>query len=129
MQKTNINRRLSIYKELLHHRQLAEKRSLFHGKNQAAKIALAIVGIIIFIYLIFLAVSLALAVSKDPGLSPAGTLFSLAPFLLTVDFLLRFALQQTPAQMIRPYSLLPLPRHACIESFLLSNLLSAGNFV
>ncbi len=128
MQKTTLYRRFSIYSELLHHRRLAERRSLFHGKNQTAKIIFGITGIFVLIYLLVLAITLALMVSKDQSTSPTGILFSLAPFLFIIDFLLRFIVQQTPAQMIKPYSLLPLPRHACIESFLISNLLSIGNF-
>lgn len=129
MQRTTLYRRFSIYAELFHHRRLAERRSLFHGKNQTAKIILSITGIFILIYLLILAISLALLVSKDQSVSPTGVLFSLTPFLFTIDFLLRFIAQQTPAQMIKPYSLLPLPRHACIESFLISNLLCIGNFI
>ncbi|MCH3993685.1 MAG: DUF5687 family protein [Prevotella sp.] len=129
MQETTFHKRFSIYRALLHHRRLAEKRSLFHGKNQAAKVALSIAGAVILVYLFIVSISLALMVSEDHGMSPIGVLFSLMPFLVALDFLLRFIVQQTPSQMVRPYSLLPLPKHVCIESFLISNLLSIGNFI
>ena len=38
-------------------------------------------------------------------------------------------MQQTPAHIIKPYILLPLPRYTCIDAFIYSSLISKGNFV
>lgn len=42
---------------------------------------------------------------------------------------MRFTMQQTPAHIIKPYILLPLPRYTCIDAFIYSSLISKGNFV
>lgn len=127
MLKIALKQRLSIYADLRKQRRLATKRSLFYGKNKAAKIGIYILGIILAAYLLIGAISLALAIKKEPN--PSAEILSLWPFIFAIDFLVRFIGQQTPAQMIKPYILLPIPRKVCIESFLLSSIFTEGNFI
>ncbi len=61
--------------------------------------------------------------------TPWEMFFGILPFLLLLDFLLRFAVQQTPAQQIKPYSLLPIPKYTCVEVFVVSAMLSSGNLI
>ena len=56
-----------------------------------------------------------------------GITVGILPFILLVDLFIRFTYQQTPAQIIKPYTLLPLPRKVCIESFIAASLFNLGN--
>ena len=46
---------------------------------------------------------------------------------LILDFLMRFALQETPAQETKPYKLMPIPQKFLLNVFLLRMGISAGN--
>ncbi len=48
-------------------------------------------------------------------------------FFLVVDFFVRFAVQETPAQEIKPYKLLPIPQNFLLNVFLLRRGLTGGN--
>lgn len=50
-------------------------------------------------------------------------------FLMPLDFLSRFATQQTPAVQLQPYLLLPIGRNDVINYFLLSTLNSSNNYI
>ena len=56
-------------------------------------------------------------------------LFYLMPFLLIFDFAARFATQQTPMMLVKPYLLTPVSKYAAIECFLIQQLLDKGNLV
>ena len=56
-------------------------------------------------------------------------IFSFLPFILTLDFFMRFGMQQTPAMLIKPYVLMPINRMSIIDCFLANNILSTGNFI
>lgn len=118
-----------IFKTLRKHRKLAEKRSLSFQQNKAAKYLIWFAAAFVIIYLVFFAVMLALIANDSVTTTSVEFLFGLFPFILTLDFLVRFTAQQTPAQIVKPYVLLPLPRYACIDSFIGSSLLSGGNFI
>ena len=119
--------RLQIFLELRRHRLLADKRSLDFARNKAAKWVMAIVATITVIYLMGFAVMFAFMVNSSRSLDSVEMALLIAPFLLTIDFLFRFIAQQTPAQLIRPYLLINIPRYACIESFLITTLCSWSN--
>ncbi|MCD8291297.1 MAG: DUF5687 family protein, partial [Prevotella sp.] len=61
--------------------------------------------------------------------TPYERCFGILPFLLLVDFLFRFGVQQTPAQLTKPYSLLPISKYACVEVFVISGMLALGNLI
>lgn len=118
-----------IFKTLRKHRKLAEKRSVSFEQNKAAKYLIWFVAAFVIIYLIFFAVMFALIANDSVTTTSVEFLFGLFPFILTLDFLFRFTAQQTPAQIVKPYVLLPLPRYACIDSFIGSSLFSGGNLI
>ena len=122
MQKISLLQRLSIYADLRRHRQLAARRSLFYNKNTAAKVGVYIGGSFIVFYLMFLSVMFATMTSSAREAEKA--LMGMMAFFVIVDFFLRFVYQQTPAQMVKPYLLMPMPKKTLVESFLLSIIFS-----
>ena len=59
----------------------------------------------------------------------AGRMISVMPFIMVIDFLLRFIVQTTPGMMVKPYILQPISRYTAIECFLVSSHLSGYNFL
>lgn len=121
--------KFELIRLLLRHRKLADDRSLSAKENKFAKFFILFSILIIVIYLMGLAVGLSLVVNSDITATAAENLCIGIPFLLLVDFNMRFTMQQTPAHIIKPYILLPLPRYTCIDAFIYSSLISKGNFV
>lgn len=121
--------KFELIRLLLRHRRLADDRSLSAKENKFAKFFILFSILIIVIYLMGLAVGLSLIVNSDITATATENLCIGIPFLLLVDFNMRFTMQQTPAHIIKPYILLPLPRYTCIDAFIYSSLISKGNFV
>lgn len=121
--------KFELIRLLLRHRKLADDRSLSATENKFAKFFILFSILIIVIYLMGLAVGLSLIVNSDITATATENLCIGIPFLLLVDFNMRFTMQQTPAHIIKPYILLPLPRYTCIDAFIYSSLISKGNFV
>ena len=119
--------RLWLYKQLYRHRSLAVKRAVDASQNKVARYILYAGYAFMLLYLAGMAIALSLAVNDSPYLNPIAVLVSGMPFILLIDFLLRFFAQQTPAQIIKPYMLLPMPRRACIECFVGISLFNWGN--
>ena len=120
---------LQIYKELRRHQKLADSRSANFTQNKIAKYILWFVASFVVVYLIFIAIMLALIANSTRTMTPVEFICGIAPFLLAFDFFVRFSLQQTPAQMIKPYVLLPIRKHACINTFVVRSLLGSGNLI
>ena len=88
-------------------------------KNRFAKFLLAFNVAFWAAYLIFIGVMLYLALSEEaPHMEPYHLLNSGLPVILLLDFLVRF-LMQVPAQEVKPYLLLPVPRHKVVNLYLL----------
>lgn len=121
--------KFELIRLLLRHRKLADDRSLSATENKFAKFFILFSILIIVIYLMGLAVGLSLIVNSDITATATENLCIGIPFLLLVDFNMRFTMQQTPAHIIKPYILLPLPRYTCIDAFIYSSLISKSNFV
>lgn len=121
--------RYEIFKTLRRHTKLAERRSLAWEQNKAAKIFLMIGAGFTIVYLMFFAVILALAANNSTSVTACELMYGFSPFILTLDFLCRFIMQQTPSQQIKPYSLLPLRKYDCVDSFIATSLLSSGNLI
>ena len=114
----------STYRLLRRHIKLSEKRSVISSSNEKAKV---IIGIFIgfgVLYMLFLAVILALGANSSRFITPYSIMYGIAPFMMVVDFLFRFTSQQTPAQMVKPYILTPLPKYSCIDCFIVNSLTS-----
>lgn len=121
--------KFELIRLLLRHRKLADDRSLSAKENKFAKFFILFSILVIVIYLMGLAVGLSLIVNSDITATATENLCIGIPFLLLVDFNMRFTMQQTPAHIIKPYILLPLPRYTCIDAFIYSSLISKSNFV
>lgn len=118
---------INIYHQLRHHRILSERRDPNFTRNKAAKIMSGIFISLIFIYLVLFAIMMAIAANNSHSESSIGILCIFLPFILIIDFFARLLVQQTPAQIVKPYTLLPLPRQACIDNFIATSILSWGN--
>lgn len=121
--------KLEIFKTLRRHRVLAEKRDPIYSQNKAAKWLIYFMSLFIYGYLIFFSVIFALAVNESRNTTALEMMLGIMPFILTVDFAVRWMSQQTPSQIIKPYVLLPLPRYACIDTFIFRSLFNWGNVI
>lgn len=121
--------KLHLFRALRHHIKLAEKRSVAYEQNKVAKVLLYIGGSFVVLYLVFIAIMLALIANTSSSQTIYEFLFGLLPFFLAADFLVRFISQQTPVQLIKPYSLLPISKYTCVEMFVLSSVVSPNNLV
>lgn len=118
-----------IVKTLYHHRMLADKRSYGSEQNKVAKVMVYVSLSLSIIYLIGLSIPFAIIANESRTMTAAELFTDIMPFILLADFGMRFLIQQTPAQIVRPYTLLPLPRYACVDTFILSSILSLGNLI
>ena len=121
--------RLQLIKILHKHLKLSEKRSLAWEQNKIAKYSIYIVSGIVIAYLVFIAIMLSLIINDSESVLAYEFMYGIAPFILSIDFLSRFAFQQTPSQLVKPYSLLPISRYACIDCFLVNTVISSYNFL
>jgi hypothetical protein len=79
------------------------------------------------LYMIFIG-TMCGGIASESG-SPGFIMFIMAMILLLVDFFMRFVVQKTPAMLMKPYMLLPMPRQTVVETFLLTTLCSGYNMV
>lgn len=122
--------RLQLFRILRRHIKLSGKRSMTFGQNRAAKFVMLLISACTVVYLLMLSVFLSLAANDASSLTSYEFMFVFLPFMLLLDFLLRFIGQHTPSQLVKPYMLLPIPKYACVECFILSNMLSSfGNLL
>ena len=119
-------KRLQLFRLLRRHTQLAFRRSPVYGQSVAAKVMMVLGAGFMAVYMVFAGTMFgSLAHDADePGL----LFMLLLTFLLALDFSARFIVQKTPAMLIKPYMLLPLPRRAVVETFLLTSLCSGYNW-
>ena len=94
-----------LFKLLRRHRQLAEKRSLSNAGNKAAKVVITLMSSFVIVYLLGAAVMLALIANDGGRYTSPEILCMCLPFIFALDFFLRFTVQQTPSQMVKPYLL------------------------
>lgn len=120
-----------LFKELHRHRKYAGIRNVNFTRNRTAKYVIYSLFAFVIVYLIIIAMGLAFIVNDNDNneISSVECISALFPFILMIDFLCRFIMQQTPSQIIKPYTLLPIKRSSCIKNFILTSLFSPGNFV
>ena len=121
--------KFEIIKILLHHRRVAEQRNLDSTKNRFARAMVYFSVGVVITYLMLIAVGFSLAINGSRTTTAIEFICSILPFVLAIDFGMRFIAQQTPSQIIKPYSLLPLPRNICVDAFILSSIINWGNFI
>ena len=120
---------LQLFRILKQHRNLSERRSPIFESNKAAKWIVGILSSTVVIYLVMFAIVFALDANESHRFTAMEYMAAQMPFVLIADFFARLMFQQTPSQLVKPYVLLPIPRYACIDSFILSSLLSWGNLL
>lgn len=64
-----------------------------------------------------------------PGMEPYHLFNGGMMFLLCLDFWLRFIIQQTPSQEVKPYALLPIKRRFLINTFLVRRIIDSYNLI
>jgi len=117
--------RLQLYRQLRRHVKLSEKRSPALEQGKVAKVMMYVGAILMMAYLIFLGSLFGKLAAEEDELT---VLLVLMPFLLVIDFLLRFVAQQTPLVYVKPYMLLPMPVMSVVESYLGAMLTNGYNF-
>lgn len=121
--------KFQLFRLLRKHISLSEKRSVIYEQNKTAKVLIYIMSSFVICYMIFIAILLALIANDSESYTPYEFLFGLIPFFLVADFFFRFLGQQTPAQLIKPYSLLPIPKYTCVECFIFSSIITPNNLI
>lgn len=126
---TALKQKIELFTMMKHHRKLAEERDLSFNQNNVAKYIVWLGVVFGLIYLCFLAIIFSLLVNNTHAITSIEFICSISPFVLVVDFLFRLTMQQVPAQIVKPYILLPIPRYTCIDNFIALSLLKGANFV
>lgn len=116
--------KLQLYRLLKKHLRLSNRRSPMFEQNQYALLFGYIGGAIFCIYFIMIGTFLGWAAHDGEY----ELIFCFMPFLLILDFFMRFGMTQTPTMMVKPYLLLPIGKHTAIELFIISLLLSGFNW-
>lgn len=107
-----------LYKLISKNKKLSEKRHPMFERNRFMKIFTY--GMIAFMacYLIFFGVVLG-NVFLNESIEACDMLNQGVLFLLIADFLLRWGMQETPGQEVKPYKLMPIPINSIIHIFLI----------
>ena len=121
--------KLQLLRILRRHIKLGIKRSVAYEQNKVSKFLIYLFGGFALIYLIGIAILISLAANSSTSSTPDEFLFGLMPFFLVADFFIRFIGQNTPTQLIKPYSLLPISKYTCIELFIVSSAISSNNLI
>lgn len=116
-----------LFSVIHHHRQLAMRRSLDFQRNRVSSCLRLVFGLLFVLYLVFMSILLALSANENGGKDAVEIITATLPLILFIDFILRFSMQETPAQIIRPYILLPLPTKRVADCYILETLLAWGN--
>ena len=94
-----------LFSVIHHHRQLAMRRSLDFQRNRVSSCLRLVFGLLFVLYLVFMSILLALSANENGGKDAVKIITATLPLILFIDFILRFSMQETPAQIIRPYIL------------------------
>ena len=118
--------RLQLFLLLRKNVKLSERRNIMFDANRYGKLFTYFWMSIIAIE--FIAVGTFLGWMGATEHSPE-LIFYITPLLLILDFLGRFAAQQTPMMLVKPYLLMPVNKYAAIDCFLVGQMLSSGNLI
>ena len=116
--------KFQLYRLLHKNTKLSLKRSPVFEQNKWAKAFIYLGSAFFGLYLIIYGIIIAMISDGE-----AGHMISLMPFILLIDYALRFIFQTTPGMMVKPYILQPISRYTAIECFLISSHLSSYNFL
>ena len=114
----NIAKFRLLYKLITRNKRLSDKRHPMFEKNRIMKIITYIMIAFWAGYLIFFGVVFA---NTFKGESKEACDFLNQGFIifLIIDFFMRFGMQETPAQEVKPYKLLPIPTNMLMDIFLI----------
>ena len=116
--------KLQLFFLLRKNTKLSEKRHPMFEANQYGRL-FAYIGVsIIAIEFIALGTFLGWIGAKEDV--PEMILY-VVPFLLVLDFGMRFMAQQTPLMLVKPYLLTPISKYSAIDCFLTSQILDSSN--
>lgn len=118
-----------LYPILRRHQKLSEKRSPMLTQGKVAKFMAYFMVSILIMYLIGFSIMFSLLATDVRSMTAYEFMYAFLPFVMTIDFFMRFMIQQTPTQQVKPYVLLPISRYTCIDFFIIRSLLSSGNLV
>ena len=118
--------RLQLFLLLRRHNWLAFRRSPAYEQSVVARVMMVLGAGMMMIYLIAMGTGFGSMASGD---APGILMLFMPVFLLLIDFSMRFLVQKTPAMLIKPYMLLPLPRRAVVDTFLITSLTSGYNWL
>ena len=118
--------RYRLFRLISHNNRLAFLRSPSFQQGLIAKVLMLIGGSFFVLYLLIYGTMFG---SMAAGGDSFALLLGLMPIMLLIDFFIRFMVQQTPAMMLKPYMLLPLPRRSVVDTFLITSQLSIYNFL
>lgn len=119
----------TTYSTLRRIAKLEEERSPLYTQGKVAKFLAYFSVALTAIYLLFLSITLSLAAHELRRITAYEFIFCLLPFLCALDFGIRFVFQNTPAQQVKPFILLPVKRMECIDYFVIQQLRSSGNLI
>ena len=116
--------RWKLFLMLRKQNSLAIRRSPAFEQSVVARVMMVIgAGFMIF-YLIFLGVVMAMPAAESHHYT---ILLAMVPLWLTIDFGMRFAVQQTPSVVAKPYLLQPMPFLSVVETYLVNSLITGYN--
>ena len=118
--------KLQLFFLLRKNTKLSEKRHPMFEANQYGKFFGYLFAGFFVIYFIGIGTFLGWLAAKE---DVPEMIFFVMFFLLIFDFGGRFATQQTPLMLVKPYLLTPISKFSAIECFLVSQVLDLGNLV
>ncbi len=118
--------KLQLFWLLRKNTKLSEKRHPMFEANQWGKFFGYIVVGFLAIEFLALGTFLGWIAAKE---DVPEMIFIVMFFLLIIDFGGRFATQQTPLMLVKPYLLTPISKYTAIECFLISQVLDLGNLL
>ena len=117
-----------LYRLIAKNADLKDARHPMLDKNRFMKFLMAFMWLYYAAILLFLGVVMAMGMKNSYNGVAAFHVFDGGMlYLLLTDFWLRFILQETPAQNVRPYALLPIRRSFLMNVYLARSGLSLGN--
>jgi len=118
--------KIRLFFLLRKHTKLSAKRNPMFEANQYGKLFGYIMVGIFAIEFIAIGTFLGWLAAKED--EPQLLLYAM-PFLLILDFAMRFMTQQTPMMLVKPYLLTPISKFTAIDCFLVNQVLDVGNLV
>ncbi len=117
-----------LYRLIVEQEKLKDKRHPMYEKSRFMKILMWFMILYYAAIFLLLGVTLPMAMSDVyPGVVAFHVLDGNMLWLFFVDFWIRFLLQETPAQQMRQYALLPIRRSFLMNIYLLRRGFSLGN--